>query len=81
MADDLWTPPPGPLDKRRRGPREKDAKEYDPVQTAAMLLAGWAAVLRKDEEFMAVMRSIPRQVRRELARRFAYLLVTERDTA
>lgn len=91
MTDNLWVPPPPPPgtdlreqieDKRRRGPREtpKD-DEYDPIHTANMLLAGWAAVLRKDEEFMAVMRSIPRAVRRELARRFAYLLTSERDTA
>lgn len=65
-------------DKAVKGPR--DATK-DPVEVAAQLLAGWAAVLRKDEAFQAVMSSIPRNIRRELARRFAYLLVSLRDEA
>lgn len=66
-------------DKAVKGP-SRDVTT-DPVVVAAQLLAGWAAVLRKDEAFQAVMTSIPRNVRRELARRFAYLLLSLRDEA
>lgn len=65
-------------DKAVKGPKEAPP---DPVVVAAQLLAGWAAVLRKDEAFQAVMTSIPRNLRRELARRFAYLLLSLRDEA
>lgn len=65
-------------DKAVEGPREG---RRDPVVIAAELLAGWAAVLRRDEAFQAVLDSLPRNVRRELARRFAYLLLSVRDEA
>lgn len=61
-------------DKRRKGPRE----EVTPVQALSMLLDAWAVVIRKDEGFQSILASVPRTVRRELAREFANRVVALR---
>ena len=64
-------------DKRVKGPREAP----DPVATLAQLLSAWAVVIRQDPGFQAVLASVPRKTRRELARRFATLVTNLREEA
>ena len=63
--------------KRTSGPRER----VDPVAALAQLLSAWATVIKTDPGFQAVLASVPRKTRRELARRFAYLVVGIREEA
>jgi len=63
--------------KRTQGPRDPK----DPVEALAQLLSAWAVIIRNDEGFQAVLASVPRNTRRELARRFATLVTNLREEA
>lgn len=63
-------------DKRRKGPRER---QISPVEALHELLSAWAIVIHKDPGFQAVLASVPRNVRRQLAREFAHRVVSIKD--
>lgn len=63
-------------DKRKAGPRDEN-----PIDALAEVLAGWAYIIRQDPAVQSILSSVPRQARRELARRFAALVVSLREEA
>lgn len=54
---------------------EAPARTDNPVEVMQQLLAGFAVELVKDPSWQAILQQVPRSVKRELGRRFGYLVM------
>ena len=53
----------------------KKAESENPIDTMTHVVSGFAVQLHEDPTWRALVAQVPRQTRRELARRFGYMVL------